>query len=181
MRDLILGKVAEAAETLGMSRERVMTKSASDNLTLPRPRLELDFLPETYTRTGRLHGGPGLPGLSPGPGRMRYKKELYQVSLPVAAQALADDEEWLKDFSWRLLSVLPRSFNDKRGNYVRLAAAMGQWEGYEARRVGEAVIEPIVRRGYLLHLTAIWRICQEELVTYVGKVDLNVHTGGNNG
>jgi len=177
MRDLILQKVADAAETLGLSRERVMTKSASDNLTLPRPRLELDFLPETYTRTGRLHGGPGL---SPGP-RMQYKKELYEVSLPVAVQALADDEEWLKDFSWRLLSVLPRSFNDKRGNYVRLAATMGQWEGFEARRVGEAVIEPIVRRGYLLHLTAIWRICQEELVTYVGKVDLNVKTGGNNG
>ncbi len=56
MRDLLLEKIAEAAELLGLPRDRVMTKSLKDNLTLPRPRLELDFLPETYTRTGRLLG-----------------------------------------------------------------------------------------------------------------------------
>jgi hypothetical protein len=169
MQDLILGKVQEAAELLGLDRGRVMTQSLKDNITLPRPRIELQFLPETYQRTGRLLGGKHT-----GPAEMAVRKELYQVSLPIAAQILADDPEWLKEFCYRLAAALPRGFNDAAGNYVKLVSAQGAWENQAVRRVGSAVIEPIVKRGYLLHLTATWRITAEELVNLVHKVDFKI-------
>ena len=169
-------KIRDAAELLKLDRNRVMTKSRADNLTLVRPRLEVDFLPETYTRTGRLLGGSKDEA-----GRPKYRKELYEVSLSIAVQALADDPDWLKEFCWRLIAALPRGFNDAQGNYVKLSAQQGQWEGFEARRVGEVIIDPIVRRGYLLHLTALWRISQDEPVTFVTDVHLNVKGGDNVG
>lgn len=172
MRDLILEKVRDAAELLGLNRESVMTKSLKDNLTLPRPRVELDFLPETYRRTGRPLGGQ-LEGTS----AMALKKELYEVTLPVAAQILAGDPDWLGHFCHRLAAVLPRGFNDSAGNYVRLVSAQGEWENYAVRRLGSAVIDPIVKRGYLLHITVTWRITAEELVNLVTKVDFITNGG----
>ena len=163
MRDLILGKVADAAELLGLARERVMSKSAQDNLTLPRPRIELDFLPENYDRTDRLLGSKPT-----GANNIKaIRKELYQVNLPIAAQILADDPAWLKEFCYRLAAALPRGFNDSSGNYVRLQTAQGEWEGFTLKRVGSAVIDPIVKRGYMLHLNAVWRITKDELMNYV--------------
>lgn len=170
IRDLILEKVREAAGLLGLPGERVMTKSTKDNLTLPRPRIELDFLPETYESSGRLLGPPAAAE-----NIGRYKRELYLVSLPIAAQILASDPIWLKEFSHRLVAALPRGFNDSAGNYVKLRASEGEWEGYSARRVGDQVIDPIVRRGYLLHLGAAWRVTREELVNYIRSVNLNHH------
>lgn len=169
MRDLILEKVRDAAELLGLSRDLVMGQSLKDNLTLPRPRIELDFLPETYQRTGRLLGGRKT-----GPAEMAVKKELYEVSLPVAAQIFADDPEWLKEFCYRLAAALPRGFDDPAGNYVKLVSAQGEWENFAVRRVGGTVIDPIVKRGYLLHLSVTWRITAEELVDLVNKVELKI-------
>ena len=169
MRELILEKVADAAVSLGLERSRVMTKSLADNLTLPRPRIELDFLPEALAATGRLQGGAKDEN-----GRPLFRKELYEVSLAIAAQALADDPDWLTNFVWRFIAALPRGFDDARGNYVKLRAGQGQWEGFDLRRVGTVEIDPIVKRGYLLHLTAIWRISREEAVDFITQVNFNV-------
>lgn len=171
MRDLILEKVRDAAELLGLDRQKVMTKSAKDNLTLPRPRIELDFLPEKFERTGRLLGEKpaGAENIK------TIRKELYQIDLPVAAQILADDPAWLKEFCYRLIAALPRGFNDAAGNYVKVRASQGQWEGFTLKRVGDQVIDPIVRRGYLLHLNFTWRITQDKLVNYISTVNIN-HT-----
>ncbi len=176
MRDLILQKVAEAAEPLGLPRDRVMTKSARDNLTLPRPRIELDFLPETFERTGRLLGT--LPA---GTDQKTLRRELYQVSLPVAAQILANDPAWLKNFCYRLTAALPRGFNDAAGNYVKLQAHQGAWEGFTLKRVGDQAIDPIVKRGYLLHLKVTWRVTQDRLLNYINNINFNhtMITGGN--
>ena len=176
MRNLILEKVRDAAGLLGLERDMVMTKSEKDNLTLPRPRIELDFLPETYNRTGRLLGAKAAGAEN------IIRKELYEVSLPIAAQVLAKEPDWLKEFCYRLVAALPRGFNDAAGNFIKLQAAQGAWEGFTLKRVGSQVIDPIVKRGYLLHLNATWRITQDELVRYVTSVSFNHTTkiaGGN--
>ncbi len=173
IRDLIMEKVRDGAELLGLPREKVMGKSLRDNLTLPRPRIELDFLPETLTRSGRKLGAGRIDR-----GALNIKRELYEASLPIAAQILADDEAWLKEFSWRLIAALPRGFDDEAGNYVRLTAAQGEWENLAVRRVGDTVIEPIVKRGCLLHLTALRRITAGEAAELIK--DINLTIGGKN-
>ncbi len=154
---LIMEKVRDGAELLGLPRGRVISKSLSDNMTIPRPRIELDFLPETLTRSGRKLGI--VPGDADS---VNIKRELYTVSLPIAAQILADDEDWLKEFSYRLIAALPRGFDDDAGNHVKLTATQGEWENMAVRRVGDTVIEPIIKRGHLLHLNALWRITANE-------------------
>lgn len=44
--------ITRAALSAGLPEGRVMQAVAADNLTLKRPRVELRFLPEKYTRTG---------------------------------------------------------------------------------------------------------------------------------
>lgn len=177
MRDLILEKVRDSAELLGLPRERVMTKSEKDNITLPRPRIELDFLPETFTRTGRPLGS-----IPVGAESFHQRRELYQVSLPVAAQILFSDPARLKEFCYRLVAALPRGFNDAAGNYVKLRAHKGEWEGFTLKRVGDQVIDPIVKRGYLLHLNVTWRVTGDRLLNYITEINFNhtiKTTGGN--
>jgi len=166
---LILEKVRDAAELLGLQRDRVMSQSLKDNITLPRPRIELQFLPETYERTGRLLGGQKEGG-----GLLKVKKELYQISMPVSAQIFATDEFWLKEFCYRLAAALPRGFNDAAGNYVKLSSRQGEWEGQAVQRVGSAEINPLPKYGYILHLTAVWRITSDEMMKLITKFDLKV-------
>ncbi len=166
---LIMEKVRDGAELLGLPRERVISKSLSDNITIPRPRIELDFLPETLTRGGRKLGAERIDQ-----GALNIKRELYEVSLPIAAQILADDEDWLKEFSYRLIAALPRGFNDDAGNFVKLTATQGEWENMAVRRVGDTVIEPIVKRGCLLHLTALWRVTADEAAELIKTINLQL-------
>lgn len=169
MRDLILEKVRDAAGLLGLPREHVMTKSYQDNLTLPRPRVELDFLPETYRRTGR-----GLGTIKLSEDHLKIKKETYEIDLPVVAQILAKDPEWLKESCYRLAAALPRSFDDRHGNHVTLQATQGEWEDFNVRRVGVKEIDPIKKRGYLLHIRVTWRMTSEQLIEKVSGIDLKV-------
>ncbi len=103
--------------------------------------------------------------------------------MPIAAQALANDPQWLKEFCHRLVAALPRGFNDQEGNYVQIRASQGEWENYQVRRVGAAVINPIVQRGYLLHIRAMWRLTEDRLVDFVKQVNFQTNTiipGGRN-
>lgn len=169
MRDLILEKVRDAAELLGLPRERVMTKSDKDNLTLPRPRVELDFLPETFNRTGRLLGHKPAGVVD----HKIIRKELWRINLPVAAQVLAIDPDWLKEFCYRLAAALPRGFDDQFGNYVEIDARQGRWEGFTVKRVGDAVINPLPKHGYIIHLNITWRITEDQVQRYITEFSLN--------
>lgn len=171
IRQLILEKVRDAAETLGLPRERVITQSKKDNLTLPRPRVEIQFLPATYLRTGRRLGRTETAETS-----AVEKKELYQITLPAAAQALADDPAWLRDFVAGLIPALATAFNDHSGNFVRLRCERGEWENEAVQRVGGnfTVIEPLVKRGYLLHLNATYRATAEEAAALINNIQLKI-------
>ena len=59
MEKLIMEAVTRAAVAAGLPAERVMTESAKDNLTLPRPRVEVQMQPATYKRTGRKRDAHG--------------------------------------------------------------------------------------------------------------------------
>ena len=56
-----------------------------DNLTIERPRIEVQFLPERYTRTGRKLAVTRTKT------ELVRKRELYEVELTVNANILADD------------------------------------------------------------------------------------------
>lgn len=154
--NLIRNVITTAALAAGLPEGRVMgTPSASDNLTLPRPRLEVDILPETFTRSGRKLG------IQRRDLRQNTKKELYTVRLDVTCNVLAEDETWLTGFCRAFLVNLPRGFQDEVQNHVQLTATEASFSLPPSKRVGESTISVFSRMEALLHLVFTWRVTAE--------------------
>lgn len=148
--------IIRAALAAGLPEGRVINLVKKDNLTLDRPRLEIQFLPERYTRTGRK-----LAVTRTKTEQIR-KRELYEVELTVNANALADDRDWLERFSHDFVAALPRGGNDSRGNWVKVRAQEAAFSRPPDKRVGEEVIEVFTRVNRLFVLTFTGRITGQE-------------------
>lgn len=148
--------ITRAALSAGLPEGRVMDIVKKDNLTINRPRLELQFMPERYTRTGRK-----LAVIRTKTDLIR-KRELYEVELTVNANVLADNREWLEAFSLAFVAALPHGGNDSRGNWVKVRAQEATFGREPDRRVGEKVIEVFTRVNRLFVLTFTGRITGEE-------------------
>mgnify|MGYP000583344054 CR=1 FL=1 len=71
MRTFATDIITRAALAAGLPEGRVIDKTQKDNLTIKRPRMELQFMPERYTRSGRTLG------LSRDGAVQTRKRELY--------------------------------------------------------------------------------------------------------
>lgn len=169
MQELITGVITQAALAAGLPAGRVISQVKKDNLTLERPRLELQFLPESLTRTGRKLG------LWRSGAEQIRKRELYQVELEVAANALAEDAAWLGEFCYSFMAALPRGFNDKRGNWVAARAQKATFGKAPDKRVGDSVIEVFSKVSELILLGFVWRITGEEAEALVQGFTLDMH------
>lgn len=148
--------ITRAALSAGLPEGRVMDIVKKDNLTIKRPRLELQFMPERYTRTGRKLAVTRTKT------DLIRKRELYEAELTVNANVLADDRAWLEAFSVAFVAALPRGGNDSRGNWVKVRAQEATFGREPDRRVGEKVIEVFTRVNRLFVLTFTGRITGEE-------------------
>lgn len=148
--------ITRAALSAGLPEGRVMDIVKKDNLTINRPRLELQFMPERYTRTGRKLAVTRTKT------DLIRKRELYDVELTVNANVLADNRAWLEAFSVAFVAALPRGGNDSRGNWVKVRVQEATFGREPDRRVGEKVIEVFTRVNRLFVLTFTGRITGEE-------------------
>ncbi|HJA77702.1 MAG TPA: translation initiation factor 2 [Candidatus Desulfovibrio gallistercoris] len=181
--------ITRAALAAGLPEGRVIDMVKKDNLTLQRPRMELQFLPEKYTRTGRTLGlarhrrtgsaaaaqrsepetafsGEAIASApqDAGPSVMvlTRTRELYEVVQTVNANVLADDRPWLEAFSHAFAAALPRGGNDSRGNWVRVRAQQATFGRSPDKRVGDQVIEVFTRVERLFVISFTWRITGKE-------------------
>lgn len=168
MQALVKEIIEKAALAAGLPEDRVINMVASDNLTLDRPRLELQFLPETYRRTGRTLAFERCNGQ-----RIR-KRELYEVELSVAANVLAEDDAWLSAFTYGFVAALPNGVNDKRGNWVRIRAEKATFGKAPDNRVGDEVIEVFHYINELFDLTFTWRVTAEEVEALIPTFNINI-------
>ena len=167
--------ITRAALAAGLPEGRVIDIVKKDNLTIKRPRVELQFLPEKYTRTGRKMAARRRP-VKNGDGAEKLmltrKRELYEVELTVNANALADDRAWLEAFSAEFVANLPRGGNDSRGNWIRVRAQRATFGRSPDKRVGEKVIEVFTRVNRLFVLTFTGRIAGEELTELIPSLTI---------
>ena len=173
MQELTRAIITTAAQAAGLPEGRVMNLSASDNLTIPRPRIELQWLPETYTRLPRKLGH-----LWPGADRKTrlLRRELYQVKLEVSANILAEDPAWLSAFSAALIAELPNGVNNAAGNWVLIAAQRGEWLNQPEKRVGLDAIKVFERAALVLIISFVWRITRDELQRMITDITLKHKT-----
>ena len=154
----------------GLPGERVISLSRGDSLTIPRPRIELQWLPETYTRTGRKLGHIKNDADKT---RRTLKRELYQVKLDVSANILAETSLWIAAFERDFLAALPRSGNDTAGNWVKIRAARAEWANTPETRVGLDVIKVFEKAAKLLVISFMWRITEEEAQRLIPRINLD--------
>lgn len=168
--------ITRAALSAGLPEGRVMDQSAADNLTIERPRIELQFLPERYTRTGRTLAYRRTKT------ELVRKRELYVVELSAAANVLAEDRAWLAAFCYDFAAALPPGVNDSRGNWVKIRAEKATFSRPADKRVGNAVIAVFEKANQLFSLSFTWRITAEEAENLIPSFTLNTHwKGGRNG
>ncbi len=168
--------ITRAAMASGLPEGRVIDLVKKDNLTLERPRVELQFLPERYTRTGRT-----LAFTRTGTEQCR-KRELYKVELPVAANVLAEDRGWLGTFCYGFVVALPRGANDSRGNWVAIRAEKATFGRPADARVGDSVVEIFARVNQLFSLTFTWRITTDQVENLIPSFTITTTIkGGRNG
>lgn len=168
--------ITRAALAAGLPEGRVMDQSAADNLTIERPRIELQFLPERYTRTGRkLAAARQSVESEDGAKKLMLcrKRELYEVELTVNANVLADDRAWLEEFSVDFVAALPRGGNDSRGNWIKVRAQKATFGRAPDKRVGDEAIEVFVKVNRLFVLTFTGRITREEAETLTPSFTIN--------
>lgn len=163
--------ITRAAQSAGLPEGRVMDIVKKDNLTINRPRLELQFMPERYTRTGRKLAVTRTKT------DLIRKRELYDVELTVNANVLADNRAWLEAFSVAFVAALPRGGNDSRGNWVKVRVQEATFGREPDRRVGEKVIEVFTRVNRLFVLTFTGRITGEEYDKLIRTIIINPKLG----
>ncbi len=156
-----------AAAAIEVPQERVVLISAADNLTIPRPRIEYQLLPEHYKRSGKVRGATRSGS------RMDVKRELYEVTLGVNINLLADDADWLGNKSPLFIAALPPGINDSRGNYVKIRVQEAHLQQPPAKRVGLSEIKVFTRinRLYLAHF--IWRVTAVEEKELIETITFN--------
>lgn len=159
--------VTRAALAAGLPEGRVIDIVKKDNLTIERPRLEVQFLPEKFTRTGRK-----LAAYRAEKTHIR-KRELYAVELTVNANVLADDRDWLEAFCMAFAVALPRGGNDSRGNWIRVRAQQATFSRPPDRRVGNEVIEIFTKVNRLFVLTFTGRVTAEEREALIPSWTIN--------
>ena len=166
MRNFAEQIIRQAAEKAGLDPSNVMDVSAADNLTIPRPRIECQFLPETWTRTGRKLGI-----IRQGRKQTR-KRELYEVRLLSTANILAEDEAWLSAFKREFVKAFPPGANDDQGNFVKIRVQEASFTKPASKRVGKDAITVFTKVNDLLTISFVWRLTQEETDNLIHAVNI---------
>lgn len=178
-----LAAICQAAEQAGVPANQVMTLSASDNLTLPRPRIEYQILPAKYRRTGRKLAIRRENKANP---VQTVKRELYEVDLDISVNALAPDTgkdadaavAWLSAFTQAFVTAFPRGGNDAAGNWVSIRVQRASMARQPDKRVGETAIRVFTKMGTVFLLTFCGRITTEEEQKLITHVTINLPAMG---
>lgn len=161
--------ITQTALAAGLPEGRVIDIVKKDNLTIERPRVEIQFLPEKFTRMGRKLDVS----------RTKTEKirtlELYEVELTVNVNVLADDRAWLEAFCLDFVARLPRGGNDSRGKWVKVRAQEATFGRDPDKRVGDAVIEVFTRVNRLFVLTFTGRVTDDERADLIRSFDIHIN------
>lgn len=176
VRELAKQVIRDAAIKAGMEAGKIYDAVEADNLTIKRPYMTIQFLPETFMRTGRKLDVKRTPT------EIIRKRELYEVELGVACNVLFADEAWLSGFAYSFIANLPNGVNDARGNWVRVRAQKAQFSKPPDVRIGDKTIEVFKKRDQLFELAFTGRITEEQRESLITDFDITTHwknSGGN--
>lgn len=166
MKDFIETVIREAACIAGV--ETVLLKAKSSNITMPKPRVEFEFLPDTFLPTGKV-----IAKRRQNDTEVRVH-ERYQVDSPVMLYLTDDNDSRLQQLSNALIMAFPKGVPDENNNWVRIKATGAEWQSKNAPVVGTKRIEPIIERLRLIRVGFTWRLTYEQAVPYMTDIHFDV-------
>ena len=145
--------------------EAVIKKPEKQTLLLPKPRVEVEFLTEDYTkRTGKIAKFK-TPGKQD---EMTIRRKLYQTQLTVRAVIRAEEEAWVESFIREFLVSLPVKTADSFGNLVKIRAQKADRGGYESK-----MVEPFKKRSNALHILFTGMLTKDSSLPLIKEIDLS--------
>lgn len=171
MQDLIFDVIAQTAGRLGLPEGRVLTEG-KDNLTVPRPRVEVQFMGEVYHSETKIIG---ITRFEDENGHFQeLKKQLYIVREQAGLNVLAEDSGWLKTFCAGLIAEMPRGVNDSNGNWVKIRTESAEGKTSPEKRVGTTAIKVFNKVSKFLIVTFEGRITVTEQSRLLETVNINL-------
>lgn len=165
MRSLAKQIISDAAVSAGMAAESIIDKPAKQNILLPMPRVELEYMPENLDRSfKRINKFASFE--NPATHRT-VRARIYKRELTVRVTIRADDEAWLAQFSNDFIVALPKKTSDSSNNLVTVTASKAVRGGFEYK-----MVEAFVKRSNTIHVVFAGMSSKDEDIPLI--LDVNV-------
>jgi hypothetical protein len=164
MKTFIEGLIKTAASKIGI--EKVVLHTVS-NLTLPKPRLEIEFIPSTYIPTGRKIAKRQKDG------KQIIVNERFEVDTPAMLYIIDNDDARIERLSNELIMAFPKGVADNYNNWVRVTPVLSEWTSFKAPTLGDVAkrIEPMIERTFSVKVNFLWRLTYEQATAYITDIN----------
>ncbi|MFH2064983.1 MAG: hypothetical protein ABIK15_07290 [Pseudomonadota bacterium] len=167
--------ITAAAVTAGMDADSIMDKPDKQNLLLPTPRMELEYMPEDYKRTFRkivkFNDPPPAPEDPEDPEepvtQRVIRSRIYENTLTVRAEVRTDDEAWLEAFVKDFILDMPHKTADSDNNLVTIKTVRAVRGGF-----GSKLVEVFKKRSNAIHITFTGMLCRDDLIPLIRDVNI---------
>ena len=156
MRSFAEDIITQAAVTAGLPEASIMAEPDKQSVILPKPRLEISWLPEELTRAPRRLARLARPAEGTPDNACRMRWVVYERKLPGRLTLRAEDGDSLEALTLAFLLALPGLAADPDGNAVRITATKAVRGGFLRR-----IAEPLPERSCAVHVTFAGSLCRD--------------------
>jgi len=167
MRQTAESVIKAAAVAAGLPEASVIDKPKKDSLTLPKPRVELEFMPENLIRSVKKIAKFPKPGAEMTYRTMRTR--LYVRELTIRASVVTKEEDELEPLVRALLVSMPHRTSDSDNNLVTVKANQAVRSGFGHRMVKGL---PKDRYANTLHIVFSGMICRDTDIPLIRNVNI---------
>jgi len=166
MRSLAESIITTAAVAAGVPEANVMAEPDKQRTAImPKPRLEIAWLPEELTRDRRRLARLPRPAAKEEDTHCRMRWVVYRRTLRGRLTLRTEDGDSLETMSLAFLLALPKQMPDADGNLVTIKADKAALGGFLTR-----IAEPLPERSCAIHVAFAGYLCRDESKPWIKEV-----------
>lgn len=168
MRSFAESIILQAAEAAGLPAASVLAEPDKQSILLPKPRLEIAWLPEELVRAPRRLARLARPATPAADTDCRMRWVVYAVTLRGRLTLRTEDGDSLDALVRGVLLALPGRTADPDGNLVTVTASKTVRGGFLSR-----LVEPLPERSSALHVAFAGFLCRDVSQPWIKHVTFN--------
>ncbi len=169
MRSLAESIITTAAVAAGVPEANVMDEPDKQrSAILPKPRLEIGWLPEELVRDRRRLARLPRPADKAADTECRMRWVVYRRTLRGRLTLRTEDGDSLETMSRAFLLALPKQVADEDNNLVTITAAKAVRGGFNTY-----MVEPLPERSCAIHVAFGGYLCRDESIPWIKSITFN--------